>query len=330
MWLAMYSTPQTLAENNTFTETLEELVEKHANDIPTLAKGFQECAKYMTNAQITEFLDGAIRNRISVRLIAEQHISLSRALVEPGHYNPGIVQTNCSPADMVRMCGSFVSELCNATLGAAPTILIDGDEEAEFAYVPVHIEYIITEVLKNAFRATVEHHSKDKGRGPLPPISVTLSAPQRSEAGPNYFSLRIRDQGGGVSPANVSQIFSYAFTTAGRGASGDDGSGGGPYAAQQVGGSAAIGDGGMGEGNLFGEITGKGLQTGLGTIAGLGYGLPMSRLYAKYFGGSLDLVSLEGWGCDVYLKLRCLDEAGDANLDSFSTLQPINTVEAVM
>lgn len=98
-----------------------------------LLSSFQECAKYLTNAQITEFLDGAIRNRISVRLIAEQHISLSRAIFEPGHYNPGIVHANCSPADMVRMCGSFVSELCNATLGAAPAITIDGDKEAEFA-----------------------------------------------------------------------------------------------------------------------------------------------------------------------------------------------------
>ena len=33
--------------------------------------------------------------------------------------------------------------------------------------------------------------------------------------------------------------------------------------------------------DLFGEITGKGVQTGVGTIAGLGYGLPMSRLYTK-------------------------------------------------
>lgn len=93
------------------------------------------------------------------------------------------------------------------------------------------------------------------------------------------MSMRVRDEGGGVSTSNMSRIFSYAFTTAGIG--GDDDGGGGPYAAQHVGGSAAIGSGGSGEGNLFGEITSKGLQAGMGTIAGLGYGLPMSRLYSK-------------------------------------------------
>lgn len=79
------------------------------------------------------------------------------------------------------------------------------------------------------------------------------------------------------------RIFSYAFTTAGRDAHSEDETGGGPYAAQHVGGSAAIGGvgGGAGEADLFGEITGKGVQTGIGTLAGLGYGLPMSRLYAR-------------------------------------------------
>jgi hypothetical protein len=33
--------------------------------------------------------------------------------------------------------------------------------------------------------------------------------------------------------------------------------------------------------DLLGEITGKGVQVGLRTIIGLGYGLTMSRLYAK-------------------------------------------------
>ncbi|RDB21247.1 [3-methyl-2-oxobutanoate dehydrogenase [lipoamide]] kinase, mitochondrial [Hypsizygus marmoreus] len=319
-WVATHPPVTNLGENARFVEQLADLVQSHTNDIPTMAKGFQECSRYMSPTQISNFLDGTIRNRISVRLIAEQHIALSQALEnqDPDTSHIGIINTRCSPKAMIQMCGSYVSELCEATLGASPSIIIDGYRDATFPYVPVHLEYILTEILKNAFRATVDHHLKHHPSSlrSLPPVILTLSPPTTMREAADqlrFFSLRIRDQGGGVSPTNMARIFSYAFTTAGRGAEEglDDGGGGGPYAAQYVGGSAAVGSGGSGEANMFGEITGKGLQTGLGTIAGLGYGLPMSQLYAKYFGGSLDLMSLEGWGTDVFLKLRCLDEAED-------------------
>ena len=178
------------------------------------------------------------------------------------------------------------------------------------------MEYILTEILKNAFRATVEHHRyhyhrqhSNDGSGPiahthhhhhhehlpLPPVLVTIVPPPRLPGitKPATLSLRIRDQGGGVTPGNMERIFSYAFTTAGRcsssgsgrsryGLSGDGGGygdGGGPYAAQQhVGAGSAVAVGGV---DFFGEITSKGIETGLGTIAGLGFGLPMSRLYAQ-------------------------------------------------
>jgi 26S proteasome regulatory subunit T1 len=175
------------------------------------------------------------------------------------------------------------------------------------------MEYILTEILKNAFRATVEHnrynhyhhnhgqqpqpqpqHSNDgsgSGSGPiahthhqeqhlpLPPVLITIVPPPRLPGVTKLatLSLRIRDQGGGVAPGNMERIFSYAFTTAGRRSS--SGSGGGPYAAQQhVGAGGAVAAGGV---DFFGEITSKGIETGLGTIAGLGFGLPMSRLYAQ-------------------------------------------------
>uniref|UniRef100_A0A8H7Y4D3 26S proteasome regulatory subunit 7 homolog n=1 Tax=Psilocybe cubensis TaxID=181762 RepID=A0A8H7Y4D3_PSICU len=321
-WLATHPPVTNLRENGEFVEQLAALVQRHANDIPTMAKGFQECSRYMSPTQISDFLDGAIRNRISIRLIAEQHIAVSQSLDFPSDPTAyvGVVDMRCSPKSMINMCGSYVTELCEATLGGSPAIMIDGYTDATFPYVPVHLEYMLTEILKNSFRATVEHqaklHNQSASLITYPPVTITISPPTaNSTKGATYLSMRIRDQGGGVLPSNMARIFSYAFTTAGRGSGSMSGDGGGPYAAQHIGGSASIGgEDDDANSNIFGEITGKGLQTGLGTIAGLGYGLPMSRLYAKYFGGSLDFFSLEGWGSDVYLKLRCLDEAGDSTI----------------
>lgn len=154
------------------------------------------------------------------------------------------------------------------------------------------IEYILTEILKNSYRATVEHHQKlgKRSMQDLPAIRVTIASPtaptnalenvshtsttsdSQATSHSSHLCIRVRDEGGGVPPTNLSKIFSYAFTTAGRLAQlGEDE--GGPYAAQHIGGAAAMGGGsGAGAGNVFGEIAGRGLQTGMGTIAGLGYG----------------------------------------------------------
>lgn len=89
----------------------------------------------MSSEQISNYLNAAIRNRVAVRLIAEQHIVLSRALQNPeqANTNVGVVNMSLSPVEMIRMCASFVSELCEATLGAAPPVVIDGATDATFA-----------------------------------------------------------------------------------------------------------------------------------------------------------------------------------------------------
>lgn len=276
--------------------------------------------------EISTFLDSTIAARIAIRLIAEQHLAISHALINGGSSQPhlGVLDMNCSPKQMIETCASFVTELCEGTLGAAPPIKLESELDATFAYVPVHLEYILTEILKNSFRASVEHHHKLHGTSsttPIPKITLTIAPRARvpGEGRKAYLSLRIRDEGGGIAPSNMNSIFSYAFTTAGRTGSvesrDEDIDISGPYAAQHVGGIAALDDspgtGGAGAANLFGEITEKGLQTGLGTIAGLGYGLPMAKLYASYFSGSLQLLPLHGHGTDCFIKLRCLDDGDD-------------------
>jgi len=91
--------------------------------------------------------------------------------------------------------------------------------------------------------------------------------------------MRIRDRGGGISPDDLPNIWSYSFTTFNE-REGDS-------------------DDALGRFNDSVASAGDG-----SSIAGLGYGLPLSRSYAEYFGGSLQVQSAYGWGTDVYLKLR--------------------------
>lgn len=44
-------------------------------------------------------------------------------------------------------------------------------------------------------------------------------------------------------------------------------------------------------------------RAGIAPHQRMGLGLPMSNIFATYFGGSLQLVSLDGWGTDAYLQL---------------------------
>jgi len=68
------------------------------------------------------FFDRAIRNRIGIRLIAEQHLALTFMTAagnksKAAANNIGIVDTKCLPAKIVRSCGYHVESLCEGAYG---------------------------------------------------------------------------------------------------------------------------------------------------------------------------------------------------------------------
>ena len=95
-------------------------------------------------------------------------------------------------------------------------------------------------------------------------------------------TIRIRDRGGGIGPDVLPHIWGYSFTTFNE--SDDD-----------------VPAGWSGE-DALSVISAA--SNGSSSIAGLGYGLPLSRAYAEYFGGGIAVQSLHGWGTDVYLRLK--------------------------
>ncbi|KAF3483006.1 kinase isozyme 4 [Arthroderma uncinatum] len=324
----------TAEEEKQFTEIMADLVQTHDNTIPVLARGFLECRKYISPAEVTAFLDEHLRARIGTRLIAQQHLALHHASLTteeggglttrekhvPSNYI-GVIDTALKPARLIKVCEEFVAEICELKYGVRPRVIINGEPEATFAHIPVHVEYIITELLKNAFRASVEAGNERE------PIEVTIaSAPSTSETqvgpapiaekspnslgtgsqadfqmgihkgralGPSQIfeplkssaqsiTIRIRDRGGGIPPEILSDIWSYSYTT---------------FSEDEL----PVGD--NGNVDALNAISGSGGYNA-STIAGLGYGLPLGRAYAEYFGGGIDIQSLWGWGTDVYLTLQ--------------------------
>ncbi|CAO3612279.1 unnamed protein product [Cunninghamella echinulata] len=293
--LEPYSHSKNDANDMEYAEKLKDLVERHTDNIPTLARGFLECKQYMNNHDMATFLDDMIKARIGIRLIAEQCIVLTQ---HAQHYSKtkddnnnnnktngyiGIIDTQLKPSQLVRQCADFVAELCEFNYGQSPETVINGHTDTTFTYVPVHLEYILTELLKNSHRATIEH-AKHQGLLDPPPIEVTISH------GKEEIGIRIRDQGNGINEQDLGKVFEYSYTTVtkpGDGNDDDDDSS-----------------------SIFEGMAEMAMQSGVGgPLAGLGYGLPLARMYARYFGGSLTLVSMNGYGCDVFLKLKHIDES---------------------
>lgn len=53
-------------------------------------------------------------------------------------------------------------------------------------------------------------------------------------------------------------------------------------------------------------------------LAGYGYGLPISRLYARYFHGDIVLLSCEGYGTDAIVYLKALSDEANELLPIFN------------
>lgn len=79
-------------------------------------------------------------------------------------------------------------------------------------------------------------------------------------------------------------------------------------------GAEALEDGQQGDVCASDFLISGGMYTGVGDfdsrhkMAGLGFGLPLARLYARYFGGDLSLKVLPGFGTDAFLTLKRLEQ----------------------
>lgn len=92
--------------------------------------------------------------------------------------------------------------------------------------------------------------------------------------GAQEVTIKVADKGGGIPRSTMSRIFKFTHSTSKQNEENTD----------------------------FGTV-----EAGIKHMRG--FGLPLARIYARYFGGELTLKSMEGYGLDAYLYLPRLGDA---------------------
>jgi pyruvate dehydrogenase kinase 2/3/4 len=285
--------PSNAEEEAAFTDMLQTLVLDRTSipmDISRGVAAWREAAqeKDFPKKRLQEMEDALYRfftARVGLRFLTEHHVLCSGRdssrqlfarthMFPPDHTNDhvtGCIQTNCDLVKEVSRVAALVRQQTLEHYGTCPDIdVVDciREDSSDFTYVPHHLQYMLSELLKNSCRATVNHTATlewtEGGHNPkvLPPIRVVVVK------GEEDVTIKIADKGGGIPRSLITNIWKFAHSTA------DE--------------SELNGDFGMV------EATGARIR---------GFGLPLARIYARYFGGELTLKSTEGYGLDSYLHL---------------------------
>uniref|UniRef100_V9KVS1 Protein-serine/threonine kinase n=2 Tax=Callorhinchus milii TaxID=7868 RepID=V9KVS1_CALMI len=253
-----------------YCKMIRQLLDDHKDIVTMLAEGFRECRKHIQDESLVRlFLDNTLTSRLGIRMLATHHLTLHED-------NPdfvGIICTRLSPKRIIEKWVDFAGRLCEHQYGNCPRVRINGHVAARYPFIPMPLDYILPELLKNAMRATMESHLDTPYN--VPDVVVTIANNNID------FIIRISDRGGGIAHSIVDKVMDYHFTTAEESTQNPR------------------------MNTFFGNILNSGPQSG--PMHGFGFGLPTSRAYAEYLGGSLAIQSMQGIGTDVYLRLRHID-----------------------
>jgi hypothetical protein len=297
---------KSLDENEKFCNLVRRLLEDHLVAIPQLAWGMAECSMFLSPQEADRFMTENLKSRIGRRVLAEQHLALTESW--EAHQDDhdlgrfiGIIDTALKSAKTVQKCARKATEFVQQsskfsfgrelTLDELPQVKINGRLDSQFLYIPDHIEYILFELIKNSIQATLwqQHRKSNLGnqsntKDSLPSIGVTIGHWK------NSIMFRVSDQGGGIHPSIKDSIFSFSVN------------------AQR---------------NLQHFQTAPRLAAKMGEDSRapfpLGISLAMSKVYANYWGGDIEMTTLDGFGTDCYVSLSAGNQLENVQPHSFDS-----------
>lgn len=255
-----------------FTDAVIKILSRHNDVVPTMAQGVVEYKEAygtdpVTSQNMQYFLDRFYMSRISIRMLLNQHTLLFGGKVQVNPAHP-------------KQIGS-IDPYCRVT-----DVIKDAYENArdlcdryymnspelkleEFNGKEPNKPITVVYVPSHLYHMAFELF-KNAMRATMELYGDAMEYPAihvKIILGDEDLTVKVSDLGGGVPLRKIDRLFTYTYSTAPR---------------PQMDTSRAA------------------------PLAGYGYGLPISRLYARYFQGELQLYSMEGHGTDAVIYIRAL------------------------
>jgi len=251
-----------------FNELLDKILARHAPVVMTIAQGILELKrqhgrKYM-ELPIRYFLDRIYMSRIGIRLLIGQHTEVYKMFSRKEHGGKskereelsliGLVDEDCRVKDILDDAYQNAAFLCRQYYDFAPEMKVYYPEEISNLTYIPSHLYHILFELLKNAMRATVEYHEDND-DELPLIKAVIVK------GSQDITIKISDEGGGIPRSDIKKVNSYLYSSA------------------------------QPPELLSGEIAS---DMNHAPLAGFGYGLPLSRLYARYLGGDLQIISLEG------------------------------------
>eukprot|EP00755_Sulcionema_specki_P018437 Sspe_Gene.66877::Locus_39505_Transcript_1_2_Confidence_0.750_Length_1327::g.66877::m.66877 len=199
--------------------------------------------------------------------------------------NEGGIMKNVDLAKAVKEVYAELEPLCVAEFGASCTLKMQGDVTKKITYVPQHLAFVLQELIKNSLGATAKTHIRNFSPV-IPKLRVSIC-----DGGKGAATIIIHDQGGGMNAEQMRKAWSYGYSVVKKEES-----------------KAAF--------DLNSPHHSRRFE-------GWGLGLPLCRQYLQFFGGSVRLRTMEGYGTDTIIELRDLKDWKEKDIVGPSHYTPV-------
>jgi len=230
-----------------------------------------------TESSIQYFLDRFYMSRISLKMLMNQHILIFEDQRVKSKMI-GIIDTKCNVVNLVKKAFDEAEILCEQNYTIAPELdlqIHNSVDPTKAGSKKPHSSPIFMVYPPMHLKFILVEIFKNSMRATLESKGTFNVPPVQVlvAKGKQDVTIKISDQGGGIPHKVTTRMFHYLYSTA-------------PRPAME--------------------------PKDMAAFAGYGYGLPLSRLYARYFHGDLIVNSYDGYGTDAIIYLKALPyDAGE-------------------